>query len=288
MPAAFATGTALNLAFVVVEAVYGVLGNSIALLSDAGHNLGDGLSLAAAWAAALLARRAPTGRYTYGFRSSSILVALFNAIILLIAVGAIVLQSAERLLSPEPVAGLTVIVVALIGVAVHGVTALMLAGAAFSDLNVRAAYAHMAADAAVGIGVAVTGGIILATGWVVLDPIVSIAVALVIVVATWRLLRQALDLALHAVPQGIDPERVREHLADLAGVSTIHDLHIWPMSTTETALTAHLVMPAGHPGDRVLARVAAELQERFAIGHVTLQIETDPESACRLAPDHVV
>jgi cobalt-zinc-cadmium efflux system protein len=285
---AFAAGTVLNLGFVAIEAAYGVLGNSIALLSDAGHNLGDGLSLAAAWAASRLAQRAPSGRYTYGLGSSSILVALGNAIILLIAVGAIILESAERLASPAPVAGLTVIVVALIGVAVHAATALLLSGAGLGDLNVKAAYAHMAADAAVGLAVAVAGGIILATGWVTLDPIVSIVVAIVIVIATWRLLRQSLDLALHAVPQNIDAEGVRAHLAHLSGVSTIHDLHIWPMSTTETALTAHLVMPAGHPGDAVLAQVAGELQERFAIGHVTLQIETDPESACRLAPDHVV
>ncbi|HXQ52226.1 MAG TPA: cation diffusion facilitator family transporter [Stellaceae bacterium] len=287
-PLAFAVGTALNLAFVVIEAVYGVLGHSIALLSDAGHNLGDGLSLAAAWAAALLAQRAPSLRYTYGLRSFSILVALFNAIVLLIAVGAIILEAVERLAAPEPVAGLTVIVVALIGVGVHGVTALFLSGAGLSDLNVKAAYAHMAADAAVGIAVAASGGVILYTGWLRLDPIVSIVVAIAIVVATWRLLRQALDMALDAVPAGIDAERVREHLAHLAGVSTIHDLHIWPMSTTETALTAHLVMPGGHPGDDMLAHIAGELHERFAIGHVTLQIETDPESACRLAPDHVV
>jgi cobalt-zinc-cadmium efflux system protein len=285
---AFAIGTLLNLAFVVIEAVYGILGNSIALLSDAGHNLGDGLSLAAAWAAASLARRAPSRRYTYGLRSSSILVALFNAIVLLIAVGAIVLESAERLAAPEPVAGMVVIVVALIGVAVHGITAVMLSGAGLGDLNVKAAYAHMAADAAVGLAVAAAGGVILFTGWLPLDPIVSIVVALIIVVATWRLLRQALDMALHGVPPGIDAEQVRAHLAHLAGVNAIHDLHIWPMSTTETALTAHLVMPGGHPGDATLAQIAGELQERFAIGHVTLQIETDPETACALAPDHVV
>jgi cobalt-zinc-cadmium efflux system protein len=285
---AFAIGTALNLGFVGVEAVYGVLGNSIALLSDAGHNLGDALSLAAAWAAALLARRAPTGRFTYGLRSSSILVALMNAIILLIAVGAIVLESAERLVAPEPVAGITVIVVALLGVLVHGVTAATLSGGARGDLNVKAAYVHMAADAAVGLAVAASGAVILATGWVRLDPIVSIVVALVIVAATWSLLRQALAMALHAVPDGIDGARVREHLTRLPGVSAVHDLHIWGMSTTETALTAHLVMPGGHPGDAALAQIAGGLQEGFRIGHVTLQIETDPEYACTLAPDHVV
>jgi cobalt-zinc-cadmium efflux system protein len=285
---AFAAGTLLNLAFVIVEAGFGVAGHSIALLSDAGHNLSDVLSLAAAWGASALARRAPSGRYTYGLRSSSILVALLNAIILLIAVGAIILESAERLAAPEPVAGWTVVLVALAGVVVNGITALFLFGAGTHDLNVRAAYAHMAADAAVSLAVAAAGAMILATGWLWLDPVVSIAVAVVIVVATWRLLRQALDMALAAVPATIDAEGVRAHLAHLAGVSTIHDLHIWPMSTTETALTAHLVMPGGHPGDEILARVATDLHEHFAIGHVTLQVETDPESACRLAPDHVV
>lgn len=285
---AFAVGTALNLGFVAVEAVYGVVGNSIALLSDAGHNLGDALSLAAAWAALMLARRAPSGRFTYGLRSSSILVALLNAIILLIAVGAIVLESAERLVTPEPVAGLTVIVVALLGVAVHGATALLLSGGKRGDLNVKAAYAHMAADAVVGLAVAAAGVVILVTGWVRLDPIVSIVVAVAIVVATWSLLRQALAMALQAVPDGIDGARVRDHLAHLPGVSAVHDLHIWSMSTTETALTAHLVMPGGHPGDHTLAHIAGGLQERFRIGHVTLQIETDPEHACMLAPDHVV
>jgi len=284
----FALCAALNLAFVAVETVYGVLAHSIALLADAGHNLSDVLSLAAAWSAAALARRAPSLRYTYGLRSSTILVALLNVIILLIAVGAIILEAAQRLAAPAPVAGLTVIVVALIGVALNGGSAVALAGLGRGDLNVRAAFAHMAADAAVSLGVAGAGAVILYTGWVRLDPIVSIAVAIVIVVATWRLMRQALEMALHAVPAGIDAERVRAHLAALAGVSTIHDLHIWPMSTTETALTAHLVMPGGHPGDAALARIAGELQERFAIGHVTLQIETDPESACSLAPDHVV
>jgi cobalt-zinc-cadmium efflux system protein len=284
----FALCAALNLAFVAVEAGFGLAAHSVALLADAGHNLGDVLSLGAAWAAAALTRRAPSLRYTYGLRSSSILVALLNAIVLLVAVGAIILASVERLAAPEPVAGLTVIVVALIGVALNGGCAIALSGLGLGDLNVRAAYAHMAADAAVSLGVAAAGAVILYTGWVRLDPIVSIAVAVIIVLATWRLLRQALDMALHAVPAGIDAERVRAHLAALAGVSTIHDLHIWPMSTTETALTAHLVMPGGHPGDAALATVAAELQRRYAIGHVTLQIETDPESACTLAPDHVV
>ncbi len=285
---AFAAGTALNLAFVAVEAFYGFFAHSIALLADAGHNLSDVLGLAAAWGASVLAQRGPSVRYTYGLRSSSILVALLNAIVLLVAVGAILLGAIERLAAPAPVAGVVVIAVALAGVIVNGLTALFLHGAGHADLNVRSAYAHMAADAAVSLGVAGAGAAILVTGWYWLDPAVSIAVALLIIVATWRLLRQALDMALHAVPPGIDPQRVRDHLVHLAGVNAIHDLHIWPMSTTETALTVHLVMPGGHPGDDALARIARDLHDRFAIGHVTLQVETDPEHACILAPDHVV
>lgn len=284
----FAVGIALNLAFVVVEALFGFLAHSIALMADAGHNLSDVLSLAAAWGAIVLTRRGPSGRYTYGLRSSSILVALFNAIVLLIAVGAIILEAVERLVRPEPVAGLTVIIVALVGVGVNGMSALFLRGAGRADINVRSAYVHMAADAAVSLGVAASGGVILLTGLTWLDPAVSIMVAVMIVVATWQLLRQALDMALNAVPPGIDPGRVRDHLMHLGGVSAIHDLHIWPMSTTETALTVHLVMPDGHPGDATLARIATGLHDSFAIGHVTIQVETDPEHACLLAPDHVV
>jgi cobalt-zinc-cadmium efflux system protein len=286
---AFALGTALNLAFVVIETVYGFVGHSIALLADAGHNLSDVLGLVAAWGAGTLAQLRPSGRYTYGLRSSSILVALLNAIVLLIAVGAIMVEAIERLASPTPVAGLTVVVVALAGVLVNGLTAFLLLGGGQRDLNVRTAYAHMAADAVVSLGVAAAGGVILFTGWLWLDPAVSLAVALVIIAATWRLLRQALDMALHAVPPGIDAEAVREHLSRLAGVVAVHDLHIWPMSTTETALTCHLVMPQGHPGDNVLAQLASELHEHFSIGHVTIQVETgDPEHPCTLVPDHVV
>ncbi len=288
MAAVFALGMALNLIFVIVEASFGFISHSMALLADAGHNLCDVLSLAAAWGASVLALRRPSGRYTYGLRSSSILVALFNAIVLLIAVGAIILEAVQRFAVPEPVAGVTVMIVALVGVAVNGITAYFLFGMGRADLNVRAAYVHMAADTAVSLGVVAAGAVILFTGLTWIDPAVAILVAASIVVATWRLLRQSLDLALNAVPPGIDPARVREHLAHLAGVSAIHDLHIWPMSTTETALTAHLVMPGGHPGDGALAEIAHDLQDRFAIGHVTIQVETDPEHACVLAPDHVV
>lgn len=287
--AVLALGIALNLGFVVVEAGFGVIGHSTALLADAGHNLSDVLGLATAWGAGMLVRRRPSGRYTYGLRSSSILVALFNAIVLLITVGAIILEAIQRLAAPQPVAGVTVMIVAAVGIGVNGLTAALLYGHGRNDLNLRGAFLHMAADAAVSLGVVIAAGVILLTGWLWLDPAVSLVIAIVIVAATWRLLRQSLDMALDAVPAGIDAVAVRGHLGRIDGVVAVHDLHIWPMSTTETALTCHLVMPAGHPGDQVLACVAEELGRQFAIGHVTIQVETgDPEHPCALVPDHVV
>jgi cobalt-zinc-cadmium efflux system protein len=286
---AFALGLALNLSFVAVETACGVIGNSVALLADAGHNLGDVLALAIAWGASTLARRKPSHRFTYGFRSSSILAALFNAIVLLIAVGAIAVEAINRLAAPEPVAGGLVMAVAAAGIVINGATALLFLRDRHHDLNRRAAFLHMAADAAVSLGVVAAAALILATGWLWLDPAVSLVVALVIVASTWRLLSDAVNLALHGVPAGIDPAAVREHLGRLDGVCAVHDLHIWPMSTTETALTCHLVMPEGHPGDAVLAKLSQELHERFAIDHATIQIETgDPEHPCKLVPDHVV
>ncbi|HEX6843104.1 MAG TPA: cation diffusion facilitator family transporter [Stellaceae bacterium] len=291
MGAVFALGVALNLGFVLIEAAFGVISNSVALIADAGHNLGDVLGLAIAWGAAALARRRPSHRYTYGLRSSSILAALFNAIVLLIAVGAIAVEALNRFAAPQPVATGTVMVVAAIGIVVNGATALLLRRGHQHrhDLNVRGAFLHMAADAAVSLGVVLTGALILATGWLWLDPAASLLVGLVIVASTWRLLRDAVNMALDAVPAGIDPAAVRAHLAAFAGVCAVHDLHIWPMSTTETALTCHLVMPAGHPGDHALAMLASELNARFGIQHATIQVETgDPEHPCRLEADHVV
>jgi cobalt-zinc-cadmium efflux system protein len=286
---AFALGLVLNLAFVVVESTYGVIANSVALLADAGHNLSDVLALAVAWSASVLVRRRPSHRFTYGLRSSSILAALFNAIVLLIAVGAIIVEALNHLAAPEPVAGVTVIIVAGIGVVINAATALLLWGGRHGELNSRAAFLHMAADTAVSLGVVVAGALILWTHWLWLDPVTSLVVALVIVVGAWRLLRDAVNLALDAVPAGIDPAAVRTHLQALTGVLEVHDLHIWPMSTTETALTCHLIMPEGHPGDRVLADLAHALHERFAIEHATIQIETGaPDHPCKLVPDHVV
>jgi cobalt-zinc-cadmium efflux system protein len=285
---AFAVGTALNLGFVVVEAVYGILANSMALLADAGHNLGDVLGLLIAWGATALARRIPTARYTYGLRSSSILAALANAIFLLVAVGAIAWEAIRRFADPQPVAGMTVIVVAVVGIVINGVTAWFFASGRNGDINIKGAFLHMAADAVVSVGVVVAGIVILFTGWAWLDPAASLVIVAVVIWGTWGLLRDSVNMSLNAVPPGIDAAEVRAYLAGLAAVTRFHDLHIWPMSTTETALTCHLVMPGGHPGDAFMASVASELHHRFRIGHATLQVEVDEEVACALEPDHVV
>lgn len=285
---AFAIGTALNVGFVVVEAGYGFAANSMALLADAGHNLSDVFGLLAAWGAATLAKKAPTARYTYGLRSSSILAALANAILLLVAVGAISWEAVQRFWHPEPVAGVTVMAVATVGIVINSVTALMFISGSKDDINLRAAYVHMASDAVVSLGTVLAGLAIVLTGWLVLDPLVSLAIAGVIVWGTWSLLRDSVNLALHAVPSGIEPATVRGFLAGLPGVTRLHDLHIWPMSTTETALTCHLVMPDGHPGDRFLAETCRALHERFKIAHATLQIERGDVGVCALEPDHVV
>jgi cobalt-zinc-cadmium efflux system protein len=286
---AFAVGTLLNAGFVIVEGTYGLVSHSMALLADAGHNLSDVAALLIAWAASALARQRPSPRFTYGYRGSSILAALLNAVILFIAVGAIGLESVQRLIEPGPVASLTVVVVATVGIGVNGLTTLFFLRGRHGDLNIRSAYLHMAADTLVSVGVVVAGVVMMAAGWLWLDPVVGLVIAAVIVIGTWDLLRHSMRLALDAVPAAIDPEAVRRYLRGLAGVAELHDLHIWPMSTTETALTCHLVMPAGHPGDAMLARLSVELRERFAIQHVTIQVETgDPAHLCELVPDHVV
>jgi cobalt-zinc-cadmium efflux system protein len=285
---AFAIGIGLNVAFVVIEAVFGVLSNSMALIADAGHNLSDVLGLVVAWGANVLARRPPSERYTYGLRGSSILAALFNAVFLLVAVGAIAWEAVQRFAAPQPVGGGTMIAVAAAGIVVNGATAWLFASGRKGDLNIRGAFLHMIADAAVSAGVVVAGLAILATGWQWLDPVVSLIIVAVIVWSTWGLLRDSLSMSLAAVPPGVDAAAVRNHLQALPGVAGVHDLHIWAMSTTETALTAHLVMPGGHPGDAFLREASEDLERRFRIGHATLQIEVDEESACRLAPDHVI
>jgi cobalt-zinc-cadmium efflux system protein len=285
---AFAIGTALNLAFVVIEAAFGFISNSMALLADAGHNLSDVLGLVIAWIAAVLAKRPPGGRYTYGLRRSSILAALFNAVFLLLAVGAIAWEAFHRLFNPESISGQTVMIVAAIGIVVNGFTAFLFASGRKGDLNIRGAYLHMASDALVSAGVVVGGLLIYFTGWHWLDPAISLAIVAVIVVGTWSLLSSSLAMSMDAVPSGIVIDEVRNFLVRSKGVVAMHDLHIWSMSTTEVALTAHLVMPEGHPGDTFLASIAEELRAHHGIHHATLQIETDASASCVLEPDHVV
>ena len=284
---AFAIGIALNTGFVAVEAGYGLLSNSMALLADAGHNLSDVLGLLVAWGAATLSRRQPSDRFTYGWRNSSILAALFNALFLLLAVGVIAWKAAWRLFYPEPVAGVTVMIVAGIGILINGFTAYLFAGGRRSDINIEGAYLHMFADAAVSAGVVVVGVLMIMSGWEWLDPAVSLAIVAVIVWQTWRLLRESVTLSLAGVPAAVDVEQVRRFLLAERGVTGLHDLHIWPMSTTEIALTAHLVMPDGHPGDSVLFQLATDLRERFGIVHPTLQIERG-DRVCPLEPAQVV
>jgi cobalt-zinc-cadmium efflux system protein len=285
---AFAIGIGLNTAFVLVEAGYGFVANSTALLADAGHNLSDVLGLVVAWTAAVLSKRPPTPRLTYGLRNTSILAALANAVLLLIAAGAIILEAVQRLLHPEPVAGMTVIIVAAIGIVINGVTAWLFASGRHGDLNIRGAYLHMAADAAVSAGVVAAGILIMMTGWLWVDPVTSLLIVAVIVWGTWGLLRESTAMSMAAVPSAIDPIAVRGYLSALPGVVSVHDLHIWPMSTTETALTAHLVMPAGNPGDAFLIETCRRLSRDFKIGHATLQIENATTAHCALEPDHVV
>jgi cobalt-zinc-cadmium efflux system protein len=285
---AFAIGAALNAGFVVVEVAYGIFGHSVALLADAGHNLGDVLGLVVAWSASVLVKRAPTPRFTYGFRGSSILAALFNAVFLLVTVGAISWEAILRLGRPEPVAGATVMIVAAIGIVVNGITAWLFASGRDSDINLRGAFLHMASDALVSAGVVAAGLVILLTDWLWLDPLVSLAVNALIIWGTWGLLRDSVGMSMAAVPRRIDPAKVRAFLEGQPGVVAIHDLHIWPMSTTEIALTCHLVMPDGHPGDAFLHQVCDGLAHRFKIGHPTLQVELDPNTSCALAPEGVV
>jgi len=281
---AFAIGIALNGAYVVAEAGYGFFANSLALLADAGHNAGDVVSLGLAWLAAWLSKRAPTSRYTYGLSSSSILAALANAVLLALITGAIAWEAVLRLMHPQPAAGVTMMAVAAVGIGINGVTALMFASGRDHDLNVRSAFQHMASDALVALGVVGAGATILFTGWLWLDPAVSLVISAVIVWGTWSLLREALALALAAVPAGVDKGGVADYLAGLPGVTDVHDLHIWGMSTTETALTAHLVRPGAPLDDLLLSEACIELKRRFSIHHATLQVECG-EAPCELA-DH--
>lgn len=265
-----------------------MLAHSLALLADAGHNLGDALGLIAAWLANSLGRRSPSARFTYGWRRSTVLAALANATLLLVVTGAIAWESVLRLLHPAPAAGWTIVVVAAIGIVVNGATALLFASGRHGDLNVRGAFAHMLADALVAAGVVVAGVVIAATGWVWVDPVVSLIVSALIVWGTWSLLRESLGLAMDGVPRGIDTAEVRAALAALPGVQTVHDLHIWAMSTTEPALTAHLVRPDAALDDAWLVSACTMLRTRFGIGHSTLQVESGHAAhRCALIDSHV-
>ena len=285
---AFAIGIALNAGFVVLEVVYGVLSNSVALLADAGHNMSDVLGLGVAWTAAVLTKRPPTQRFTYGLGGTSILAALFNATFMLVIIGGLSWEAIGRFWNQQPVSGKTVMIVAAVGILINGGSAWLFASGRKGDLNIRGAFLHMAADAFVSVGVVIAGLVILLTGWLWLDPAVSLIINAIIVWGTWSLLRDSVTMSLNAVPAGLDSQKVGAFLCEATGVQEIHDLHIWSMSTMETALTAHLVMPGGHPGDLFLVDLCANLKERFGIGHATFQVETDPHTACPLEPDQVV
>ena len=272
---------ALNVVFVVVEAVYGVLSDSLALLTDAGHNLSDVLGLLLAWGAAALARRRPSPRRTYGYSRATIIASLFSGLLLMGAVGAIGWEAVSRLMQPVEPAGRTIMVVAAVGVVINTLTALFFLSGKDHDLNIRGAFLHMAADAAVSLGVVVSGALILYFGMYWIDPVISLVIAAVIFLSTWGLLRDSLNLAVDAVPPGVDPEAVRRYLAAQPGVRDLHDLHIWAMSTTDTALTAHLVMDTLPADDQFLAEIADQLMARFGIKHPTIQIEqTDSGVTC--------
>ncbi len=271
---AFLIGIILNTCFVIIEAGYGFSVGSMALLADAGHNLSDVLGLIIAWAGATLAKRAPSKRFTFGLRGSSILAALANGVLLLVAVGLIVQEAIQRIVYPADVAGWTIITVAAIGIVVNGATALLFARGRKGDINIRGAYLHMAADAAVSAGVVIAGAAILWTGFEWIDPVTSLVIALVILLSTWGLLISAVRMSLAAVPEHIDVDRVQAELEAMDGVARVHHLHIWNMSTTETALTVHMVMPGGHPGDGFLKALEHRLEHDYQIGHSTVQIET--------------
>lgn len=280
---AFAIGATLNIGFVVAEAIAGVATHSLALLADAGHNLSDVLGLFMAWGAVILAKKAPGGRHTYGLRKGTILASLTNAVFLLVAVGAIAWEAARRFADPQPIETGPVMIVAAIGIVINTATALMFMKGSEHDLNIRGAFLHMAADAAISAGVVVAAAAMWATGWLWLDPVVSLGIVLVIVIGTWGLLRDSLDLALDAAPRGIDVKAVKTWLAERPGVSEVHDLHIWAMSTTETAMTAHLVRPENPDNDQFLHDICGEMNRLFKIGHVTIQVESGGVATCHLA-----
>jgi len=288
MGRAFAIGVALNTAFVAAEVVAGLWSSSLALLADAGHNLSDVLALLLAWGAAVLAKRAPAGQHTYGLRKGTILASLVNAVMLLVAIGVIVSESVRRLVHPAQIATTVVMLTAGLGILINTATALLFFRGRGEDLNIRGAFLHMAGDAAVSAAVVVGALVIAATGLLWIDPALGLLIAVVIVIGTWGLLRDSVNLAMDAAPAGIDVDAVGDWLRGRPGVQEVHDLHIWAMSTTETALTAHLIRPANGDCDAFLHETCEGLARRFNIGHATLQVETDASVVCRLAPAEVV
>lgn len=270
---AFALGIALNIAIVLVEVIFGFIGGSMALIADAGHNLSDGLGLVVGWAGAVMARRSPSSRFTYGLKKASILAALVNALFLLIAVGAIASESIHRLIMSSTTDPHTMIWVGAVAIVMNGLTAMLFARGRASDINVRAAFTHMAADAAISAGVVVAGFVILWTGLQWVDPAVSLAVAIIILISSFGLMKESVGMSLMGVPSDIDLDQVRHALGELPDVETVHDLHIWPLSTTETALTAHLVAPDAGSTDALLGVARTMLHDRFRIEHCTLQVE---------------
>ncbi|EFO80262.1 cation diffusion facilitator family transporter [Oscillochloris trichoides DG-6] len=285
---AFAIGVGLNLTFVVIEFGFGIVAGSLALLSDAWHNLSDVLGLLLAWGALALSRRLPTVRHTYGLRRSTILAALANAALLLIAIGGIAWEAVQRLVTPDDVPGMTLVIVAGIGIAINALTAWLFARGGQEDLNIRGAFLHMVADALISLGVVVAGLLIMFTGWAWIDPLVSLIIVVVIGWGTWGLARDSVDLALDGVPGSVDPVAVRNYLNTLPGVREVHDLHIWALSTTEPALTVHLVVEPQIAGDALLAQVRTHLHDTFGIEHVTIQLEVgDPNYPCQHCPEEV-
>jgi cobalt-zinc-cadmium efflux system protein len=276
---AFILGIILNVVYIIVEVVYGVLINSMALLADAGHNFSDVLGLLLAWGASYLAKTASTEKRTYGMRKSTILAALFNAIILMIAVGAITIEAIRKLIYPELVQGQTMIIVAAIGFVINAATAFLFMKGREKDLNIKGAFLHMAADAGVSLGVVVAGLIIVSTGWLWVDPAISLVIVIVITVGTWGLLKDSFQLSMDAVPKRIDLKEVGDYLKSINGVTEVHDLHIWAMSTTETALTAHLVIPNETKDDFFLKKICGDLHNKFGIEHSTIQMEKSAQTA---------
>lgn len=280
---AFGFGIILNTIFVIIEFLYGILGDSLALIADAGHNVSDILGLVIAWIAVWLGKKGPTSKRTYGYKRSSILAALFNAVFLLVAIGAIAWEAIQRFSTPQPVAGKTVIIVAIIGIVINALTALLFMSGRKHDLNIRGAFIHMAADAIVSLGVVVAGFIILWSGWQWIDPLVSLVIAIVILFSTWGLLKESINLSLDAVPEGIDITSIQNYLSNLPTIIEIHDLHIWGMSTTEAALTVHLIRSEIDDNDLLLQKITKELHDQFGIEHATIQIEKGTYS-CSLQP----